>query len=256
MVNTAQVGKATGQEEKAMVKLDTIVCNDLVVKESGVTLANIKSEWTDELLESCTAKKEFRSKNGLEFLAAARVIDYAPTLDIFGGGLKESCEFAFFVKVNSKWCLCANTHAITTTDRLPLETGDIVAFIKNNDIKISHSSVILDASEAMNLVSMIGPSLGCDHTYDPVYPSDRRDICAVKRLAENGSDYGFDTIYLVWKTQDGNTEYREIANSRDTKDYIHIKSVEVKDKHVNVDLGSGGSYSGTPWNETVETKIS
>jgi len=115
----------------------------------------------------------------------------------------------------------------------------------------------LTAQEAKSLVSRIAPELGYDCTYDPVFPEGRNDVCAVRHMAENGSTYGFDTIYLVWKEPDGTIQYEEIKNSRATKDYIHIYSVEVnKDGSVSVKFGSGGSYSGVPWSESIKVAIS
>jgi len=115
----------------------------------------------------------------------------------------------------------------------------------------------LTAEEVKALINRIGPSLGYDHTYNPVFPKERKDVCAVCRLAENDSTYGFDTIYLVWKEPDGSLKYREIKNSRSTKDYIHIDAVVVnKDGSVSVTFESGGSYSGVPWSESMKIAIS
>lgn len=113
----------------------------------------------------------------------------------------------------------------------------------------------LTIEEAKSLIGRIGPSLGCgDYTYDPIFPEGRTDVCAVRRMAEDGHSYGFDTIYLVWKESDGKVKYKEIKNSRETKDYIHINSVRVEDDgSVTVKFGSGGSFSGTPWDE--ETRV-
>jgi len=114
----------------------------------------------------------------------------------------------------------------------------------------------LTAKEVKELIDRVGPSLGYDFTYEPVFPKDREDICAVRRLTENGSTYGFDTIYLVWKESDGSLKYKEIKNSRATKDYIHIDSVGAnKDGGVSVKFGSGGSYSGVPWSESMRVAI-
>jgi len=112
----------------------------------------------------------------------------------------------------------------------------------------------LTVAEAKSLIDRVGPSLGCgDFTYRPVFPEGRTDVCAVRRMAENGTDYGFDTIYLVWKEPDGSVHHEEIKNSRSTKDYIHIDSVVVKeDGGISVKFGSGGSYSGVPWSESMK----
>ena len=110
----------------------------------------------------------------------------------------------------------------------------------------------LTRKEVKELIDGVGQSLGCgDFTYDPIFPEGRTDVCAVRRMAENGSDYGFDTIYLVWKDSGGELKHLEIKNSRATKDYIHIDSVVMNgDGRVTVNFGSGGSYSGSPWNES------
>jgi hypothetical protein len=114
----------------------------------------------------------------------------------------------------------------------------------------------LTVNEIRSLVDKIGPSLGYDMTYKPVFPEGRKDVAVVKRLAENGSTYGFDTIYLVWKDKDGKIHHREIANSRETKDYIHIESVTVNGNEVTVKFGSGGSYSGTAWKDSRKHDVS
>lgn len=118
----------------------------------------------------------------------------------------------------------------------------------------------LEVEEIERLVESIGPWLGCDFTYPAVYPKNRDDIAAVRRLAENGSDYGFDTIYLVHKDNEGKIHHEELINSRSTKDYIHVDEViaeELNNKiEVVVKVGSGGSYSGTPWKEEIPKTIS
>jgi len=115
---------------------------------------------------------------------------------------------------------------------------------------------ILDSKEVKSLIDGVGPSLGYDHTSAPIFPKGRKDVCVVRRMTENGSTYGFDTIYLVWKESDGAVKYKEIKNSKDTKDYIHIDSIVVKkDGGVSVKFGSGGSYSGIPWNKSLVFKL-
>lgn len=115
----------------------------------------------------------------------------------------------------------------------------------------------LTAQEAKSLIERIGPRLGYDYTHAPEFPKDRKDVCAVVHTTENGSTYGYDTVYLVWKEPDGTVKHKEIKNSRATKDYIHIKELEVnKDGSVSVKFGSGGSYSGVPWSESMKVAIS
>ncbi|MFH0803660.1 MAG: hypothetical protein V1877_00895 [Candidatus Tagabacteria bacterium] len=114
----------------------------------------------------------------------------------------------------------------------------------------------LTAKEAKSLINRIGPRLGYDYTHEPEFPEGRNDVCAVVHTTENGSTYGYDTVYLVWKEPDGTVKHEEIRNSRSTKDYIHIKSVKVKkDGSISVEFGSGGSYSGVPWSESMKVAI-
>ena len=114
----------------------------------------------------------------------------------------------------------------------------------------------LTVKKVKDLIDRVGPSLGYDFTYDPVFPEGRRDVCAVRRLAENGSTYGYDTIYLVWRGKDGKIQYRELINSRSSKDYIHIDGVREENGKIVVEVGSGGSYSGSAWHKSIKVKIS
>jgi len=114
----------------------------------------------------------------------------------------------------------------------------------------------LTAQEAKGLIERVGPRLGCDYTSRPVFPEGRKDVCAVKHTAENGRDYGYDVVYLVWKTPDGQVKHTQLKDSRSTKDYIHVKAVKVNDDgSVSVDFGSGGSYSGVPWDESMKVAL-
>lgn len=134
----------------------------------------------------------------------------------------------------------------------------IIAAQPTNPKKEGQAMTRLTVEEAKALIDRVGTSLGCgDFTYGPVFPEGRTDVCAVRRMAENGRDYGFDTIYLVWKEPDGSLKHKEIKNSRSTKDYINIDSVVVgEDGSVSVKFGSGGSYSGVPWSESMKVAIS
>lgn len=100
------------------------------------------------------------------------------------------------------------------------------------------------AEAAKALISQVGACLGCDHTYAPVFPENRKDICAVRHLTENGSTYGYDTIYLVWKKpKGGKIDYRSITDSQSTKDYLDAKSVIIKDDEVVVDVSHQGEFT-------------
>ena len=110
----------------------------------------------------------------------------------------------------------------------------------------------LGKKEARYYIERIAPQLGHDFTRDPVYPEGRNDIGVVVHTAENGSSYGYDVLYLVWKEADGTIRHKELANSSTTKDYIHLKSVTMDGDKINVQFGSGGIFSGAPWTKTEE----
>jgi len=105
----------------------------------------------------------------------------------------------------------------------------------------------LTAQEAREYVNRIGPRLGYDYTYTPIFPEGRKDVAVVVHSAEDGSSYGYDVVYLVWKEADGTIRHKEIANSRATKNYIHIKSITVEGDKVTVKFSSGDTYSGKLW---------
>ena len=111
------------------------------------------------------------------------------------------------------------------------------------------------SEEARNYIGRIAPKLGCDFTYAPSFPEGRKDVCVVSQAAEDGSTYGFDTLYLVWKTKDGKIQHREIANSRGTKEYIGIRSIKVDGDQVTVEYGGSGVYSGSPWSGSRTASI-
>jgi hypothetical protein len=115
---------------------------------------------------------------------------------------------------------------------------------------------ILTAEEALTLITKIAPKLGIgDYTQYPEFPKKRKDVCALKHTASNGSSYGFDTIYLIWKEKNGEINHRKLADTQFTKDYLHIFSVSAEGNQINVDYGSGGSYSGSPWKDSKQTSI-
>ena len=113
-------------------------------------------------------------------------------------------------------------------------------------------TVTLSKEEAKSHVDAIGPSLGYDFTYDPEYPKTRKDVAAVRRLAENGSTYGYDTIYLVWKTKTGEIESKELMDSSTSKDYLCIRGVREERDKIVVKVSTGGSYGGKAWEKDIE----
>ncbi|MEM4638040.1 MAG: hypothetical protein QXK76_03420 [Candidatus Woesearchaeota archaeon] len=107
----------------------------------------------------------------------------------------------------------------------------------------------LDPKRVRDYISSIAPSLGCDYTYEPIFPENNKSVCAIRHMAENGISYGFNTLYLVWNGKDGKMHHREIYNTRLTKDYINIRKIVDDGTSIIIDYGSGGSYSGHPWDK-------
>lgn len=114
----------------------------------------------------------------------------------------------------------------------------------------------LNAQDVKEMIDRVGDHIDSqyDYTYSPIFPEGRQDVCAVNRLVEDGSSYGFNQVFLVWITDEGDVQYKEIAETRRTKDYLSINSIVVEGDIVTVDLGSGGSYSGRPWRKSVAHK--
>ena len=92
--------------------------------------------------------------------------------------------------------------------------------------------------EAKSLVDILGPHINptCDFTHYPEYPATRKDICAIKRVAENGHSYGYDTIYFLWQTQEGKIKHKELTNTSSTKANLFIKEIIETDEHVLVKI--------------------
>jgi len=105
---------------------------------------------------------------------------------------------------------------------------------------------ILEA--AKDKVSSIGPRLGYDYVRDAQLVKGRSDVAVVVWGCENGSDYGYDVLYLMKKAGSGVTA-REIDNTRSTKSYIHLKEAKVVGSKVVI------TYRGDGDNEKYETEV-
>lgn len=76
--------------------------------------------------------------------------------------------------------------------------------------------------QAKNLVKRIAPKLGYDYVRGSVR-LEGRNVAAITYGTENGSTYGYDTQYLVWKAADGKLRYRELLRTEDYNCVIGIK---------------------------------
>ena len=145
-----------------------------------------------------------------------------------------------------------------TVWEMPVFISLFIRFLSSNSRVLRESSSTTSnaaqhntSKEAESLITRVGPSLGCgDHTYGARFPKGRQDVCAVRRMAENGSSYGYDTLYLVWKSASGRLQHCEIVNSRSTKDYVDIDAITAEGDIITVSYSSGGSYSGNAWKGT------
>lgn len=88
--------------------------------------------------------------------------------------------------------------------------------------------------QAKNLVKRIGPKLGYDYMRS-TEKLERKNVAAIVWGTENGSTYGYNTVYLVWKDKSGELRHKVITDSRDTKDYyLNIDEVREAGKNIVV----------------------
>lgn len=114
---------------------------------------------------------------------------------------------------------------------------------------------MLTAQEARDYITRIGERLGYDVTAEPIFPEGRDDVAVVKHTTEDGSSYGFDTIYVVWKDESGALRHLDLIDSRNSRDYIHVEEVRVESGNLIVKVRSGGTMSGRPWEETIAVPL-
>ncbi len=88
--------------------------------------------------------------------------------------------------------------------------------------------------QAKNLVKRVGPKLGYDYLRETVR-LEGEDIAALVWGAENGSTYGYDTVYLVWKDNSGQIRNRILTDSRSSKDYLNA-TIKAEDNKIVVDV--------------------
>jgi len=88
-------------------------------------------------------------------------------------------------------------------------------------------------------VDRIGPHIGgptCDYTDGVHFPDGVTNVCAVRRFAENGRDYGYDTIYVLWLKHNGELGCREVTNTKPTKGYVSIVTIKISGADVELCL--------------------
>ncbi|MBT5022895.1 hypothetical protein HOK51_01225 [Candidatus Woesearchaeota archaeon] len=117
---------------------------------------------------------------------------------------------------------------------------------KNKESK-KESKDFLD--EAKEHIQNIAPTLKEYNYVKSIKRFGTRNVAAAVYETENGINYGFDTVYVVWKDSQGKIHHKELANSRDTKDYIHLNDIIEQNGKFSIKVGSGGSYSGKNWDQ-------
>ncbi len=105
----------------------------------------------------------------------------------------------------------------------------------------------ITSEEVRSLVDRIRPSR-YGRIFAPVFPEERRDVCAVRRGIPNEPRCCLDTIYLIWK-RSGYLSHEVIIDSNfiASKDQMYPDKVSVDDESITVMVGSGGEYSGKEW---------
>jgi hypothetical protein len=74
-------------------------------------------------------------------------------------------------------------------------------------------------------------------------------------MVEDGSTYGFNVVYLVWKDSSKKLNYEELINTRRSKDYVSVDKIVAEKDEITVEVSSGGSFSGKPWSKSFSRKI-
>ncbi|MEM7819349.1 MAG: hypothetical protein QXD48_00790 [Candidatus Aenigmatarchaeota archaeon] len=107
----------------------------------------------------------------------------------------------------------------------PEGTQDAYGDLSQVKVKITFDGKIEEPEDfierAKNLVKRIGPKLGYDYLSGEKQ-LEGKNVAAFVWAAENGSTYGYDTVYLVWKDKKGKINYEELTNSRYDKAYLSI----------------------------------
>jgi len=97
---------------------------------------------------------------------------------------------------------------------------------------------------ARNLIERLAPRLGYDYLSGmSVVPG--AEVAAVKFTTENGSTFGYDTVFLVWR-EAGAVSARIICESRD---YLTIGSIKVEGHHAAV-VVNGRTYTASMMGES------
>lgn len=181
------------------MKIKQVVCGPaLFNKETGmIELVNLRTEWTTEKITQVGAKKEFRSKNGLDFLAVGKVIEGAASLDLLRGISLNSYEFALFLKVEDEWRLVADSNLILSSpEELNDVSGKVIWFIKNNDMAILESPMVATFERLDKQVTPARP--GMTPTKELLYSNEKTGTVVYRVKTSNTSLPYKVTEVIIW----------------------------------------------------------
>jgi hypothetical protein len=102
----------------------------------------------------------------------------------------------------------------------------------------------IDVKERINThIKEVMPRLGFDYTYNPVFPGERKDVCAARSLIEDGISTGYDLVHLIWIDKEGKINSKEIRDTRETGKYIQLEEIkEEKDRFAIIYLDGSVDY--------------
>tara|TARA_Y100000310_G_C20510338_1_gene728509 strand:+ start:216 stop:980 length:765 start_codon:yes stop_codon:yes gene_type:complete len=95
------------------------------------------------------------------------------------------------------------------------------------------------SEQAQNYIKRVAPKLGYDWLSQTKL-LEGQNIAAIAYDTENGSTYGFTTIYLVWEDQN-DLRHLEVTNSRATKEDLGIREIREDDEIILVNV-NGNDY--------------
>ncbi len=106
----------------------------------------------------------------------------------------------------------------------------------------------LSESEALGSLPF---SLGSDLKYKPVFPSTREDVCAVRRIQGDGSTYGSDLTYLIWKDKGYKIHHRVLTSCSRCDYFLDVKEVLEDKDEIVVKVGADWVHCGQPFERVL-----
>ena len=107
----------------------------------------------------------------------------------------------------------------------------------------------INPDEAKAIIDSFNLHVGTgDRTHEPVYPQNRRDVCAIIRdardIIETYVAFGFSHPFLVWKNEAG--MHSDRLGLDEYLDELTIKEVSDVGEDIVVRMHSNGYFTGRP----------